>query len=125
LNVALPAGATAGLAAPELAPELVARAGSAIIEIFAAAGPGADGGQDLVIDVTAAGGPPCTAPRLAPGCVAHAITKTTTSPSSTAPSRARRRRIRTPRSRLTGCLNRASGLACRAWPPGVNDAPAS
>src|SRR5690348_7132318 len=56
LNMALPVGVPAGLAALGFAaePAPAACAGSAIIEIRAAAEPGAGGGQDLVIDVTAA-----------------------------------------------------------------------
>jgi hypothetical protein len=127
LNVAAPAGVAAGFAVPELAvPELagIGRAGSAIIEIRAVAEPGAAGGQDLVIDVTAASWPPCALARVVPGCVPQAIANTTASASSTAPGRVRRR-IRTLRRRLAGYPNRASGVAGRAWPPGVNAAPAS
>ena len=65
--------------------------GRATIEIRAAAEPGADGGQDLVIDVTAAIWPDCTVASLAAGRVAHATPKTTAMASSTAPGRARRR----------------------------------
>ena len=54
--MAAPVGAAAGLAAPELTrdPADAARGGSAIIEMRSVPEPGADGGQDLVIDVTAA-----------------------------------------------------------------------
>jgi hypothetical protein len=52
LNVAAPGGVAAGLAAPE--PADAVAAGTAIIEIRVVADPGAAGGQDLVIDVTAA-----------------------------------------------------------------------
>jgi hypothetical protein len=88
------------LVAAELAAELAdaAWAGSAIIEMRAGPEPGAAGGQDRVIDVTAAPWPPCPAPWLAPGRVDHASTNTTASATSTAPGRARRR-IRTPRPR--------------------------
>ncbi len=114
LSVALPAGV-----ADE---DFAAFVWDGIAIIAMRAVPDAGGGQDLVTEVTAAACALVLALVPVPSDrVAQATPATAARASSTAPSRARRR-IRT--HRPIGRLRRASGSACRAWPPGANRAPA-
>src|SRR5258708_1700941 len=103
LNVAAP------VEVPAPDPAVAACEGRATIEIRAAAEPGADGGQDLVIDVTAAIWPDCTVAPPAAGRVTHATANKTAIASSAAPGRARRR-IRTRPPPSTAYPTRASAF---------------
>ena len=114
-SVALPAG----VAEEDFA---VFRDGIAISAIRAVPVAAADGGQDLV---TRSPRPPARPAwhwfRVPSDLVARRPGHGGQG-DSTAPNRAMRR-IRTPRP-TGGHPRRASGLACRAWPPGANRAPA-